>query len=275
LKSDRLVVTPTWRLLIDDGPADGAWNMALDRAVQFARQEGSALPTVRLYEWIRPTVSLGRFQDTGSIDVAFCSAGGIDMVRRHTGGRGVLHDDEVTYSVVAGVDDGIPRGTRASYELLCGGLAAAYHRLGVDACLTSRPRGSRDSAACYLHATHADLSLGVRKLSGSAQVWLQDTVLQHGSFILSRDITREASVFRLTAEERERLDHETVTLDSALGARPSRDEVRAAIAHGFAESLGVILEPGEPSAAEFEMATRLHHEMLVTPFEPRAVGGSR
>jgi lipoate-protein ligase A len=249
--------------------------MALDRAVQLAREEGSALPTLRLYEWIRPTVSLGRFQDPRSIDAACCSAGGIDIVRRHTGGRGVLHDDEVTYSVVASLDDGIPRGTSASYELLCGGLAEAYRRLGVDASLTSRPRGSRDSAACYLHATRADLSLGLRKLSGSAQVWLGDTVLQHGSFTLSRDTSREASVFRLTAEESERLARETVTLDSALAAKPSRDEVRTAIAQGFAETLGVLLEPGELSGTELETATRLSDQMLLAPLEPPECGGSR
>ena len=137
--------------------------MALDRAVQLAHHAGDSPPTLRLYEWTRPTVTLGRFQDAGQIDGEFCSAHGIDVVRRQTGGRGVLHDDEVTYSIVAGVADGIPRGTSGSYATLCGGLAEAYARLGVDAALTARSRGSRDSAACYLHATRADLSLGLQE----------------------------------------------------------------------------------------------------------------
>ena len=181
-------MSAAWRLLIDDGPNEGAWNMALDRAVQLAHEEGEAPPTLRLYEWQRPTVTLGRFQAADSIDREFCSASGIDVVRRPTGGRGVLHADEVTYSIVAGLRDGVPRGTSASYRMLCGGLAEAYRLLGVDAALTARPRGSRSSAACYLHATAADLSLGARKLSGSAQVWFHDSVLQHGSFTISRDI---------------------------------------------------------------------------------------
>jgi len=236
--------------------------MAVDRAIQVARQDGDAPPTLRLYEWARPTVTLGRFQDADSVDADYCSAHGIDLVRRHTGGRGVLHDDEVTYSVIAGVADGIPRGTNASYRMLCGGLAMAYGLLGVDAALTSRPRGSRDSAACYLHTTQADLSMGVRKLSGSAQVWLGSTVLQHGSFTISRDIVREASVFRLTAEERERLSQDTLTLESALGIPPTRTCVRQAVAEGLAEALGLDIVAGKLSAGELEIAARLHSELL-------------
>jgi lipoate-protein ligase A len=249
--------------------------MALDRAVQLARRDGTVPPTLRLYEWVRPTVTLGRFQKVESVDWGFCAANGIDLVRRHTGGRGVLHDDEVTYSVIASLSDGIPRGTQLSYALLCSGLAAAYRRLGVDASLTSRPRGDGGSAACYLHATSADLSLGQRKLSGSAQVWLADTVLQHGSFTITRDIEREASAFRLTAEESARLAVETSTLSAALGADPSRESIRTAVRDGFAESLGIRLEPGEVSDREREIAMRLYEETAAVALGNPADAGSR
>ncbi len=255
---DLRLVTTAWRLLIDEDPGDGAWNMAVDRAVQIAHAQGEAPPTLRLYEWARPTVSaraVPGLRESSTRPSARPPES--TLVRRYTGGRGVLHDDEVTYSVVAGIGDGIPRGTSASYGLLCGGLARAYRLLGVDAALTPRPRGSRDSAACYLHATQADLSLGLRKLSGSAQVWMGSTVLQHGSFTVSRDIAREASVFRLTAEERERLDEETVTLESALGCTPSRRLVRDCVAAGFSEALGLELVPGVLSDAESEIAAQL------------------
>jgi lipoate-protein ligase A len=259
-KRDSSLVTTTWRLLIDDGPAQGAWNMAVDRAIQLAHHAGESPPSLRLYEWARPTVTLGRFQDARSVDAAYCSANEIDIVRRPTGGRGVLHDDEVTYSVVTGVADGVPRGTSASYDMLCGGLSAAYRRLGVDADLTSRARGSRDSAACYLHTTRADLSLGSRKLSGSAQVWQGDTVLQHGSFTISRDVGREASVFRLSAEESARLAVQTMTLQTALGVAPTRNRVREAIIGGFAEKLGLELTCGRLSDSEVETARQLHSQ---------------
>lgn len=228
--------------------------MALDRAVQLAREEGSAPPTLRLYRWERPTVTLGRFQPVDGVDLDACAEMGIDVVRRYTGGRGVLHDDELTYSIVAGVADGVPRGVAASYRHLCGGLAKAYGLLGVEAQLTARARGDRTSPACYLHATAADLSLGAMKLSGSAQVWYGDTVLQHGSFTVSRDVAREARVFRLTADEAAKLAEQTATLEDALEARPTLEEVADAVAGGVAQALGVTFELGTYGARELQIA---------------------
>lgn len=251
-------MTATWRLLIDDGPADGAWNMALDRAVQLAREAGEAPPTLRLYRWMRPTVTLGRFQDVTGVDRTVCADEGIDVVRRYTGGRGVLHDDELTYSIVAGLEDGVPRGTSASYRILCSGLVEAYRALGVEAALTPRPRGDGGSAACYLHATAADLSLGALKLSGSAQVWHGSTVMQHGSFTVSRDVGREARVFRLGADQTSRLAEETATLADVLGRRPSHDELVASVVDGIGRGLAVALEVQPLSASEEARA----HDLL-------------
>jgi lipoyl(octanoyl) transferase len=255
--SDPLVVTAVWRLVVDDGPAEGAYNMALDRAVQLARQAQEVPPTLRLYRWLRPTVTLGRFQSAEGVDRELCAREGIDVVRRFTGGRGVLHDDELTYSIIAGVGDGIPRGTAASYRLLCSALAETYRRLGVDAALTARPRGDGSSAACYLHATPADLSLGLAKLSGSAQVWTADTVLQHGSFTRSRDVEREAAVFCLDERATTRLSAETTTLADALGEAPSLECIATAAVAGVEHALGVRLETGEVTAAERERAEGL------------------
>ena len=258
--SDPLFVTATWRLLIDDGPAEGAWNMALDRAVQLAHAAGEVPPTLRLYSWVRPTVTLGRFQDVTDVDRPFCAEHGIDIVRRFTGGRGVLHDDEITYSMVAGLADGVPKGTAASYRMLCGGLVEAYRLLGVDAALTSRTRGSGSSAACYLHATAADLSLGALKLSGSAQVWSGDSVLQHGSFTISRDSAREAAVFGLAETEAARLAAETATLERSLGYRPSHEIILDAIERGVACGLGVRFVTSPVTSSELSVARGLVKE---------------
>lgn len=238
-----------WRLIVD-GPVEGATNMALDRAVLHAVAAGESRPALRLYRWEVPTVTLGRFQPLEQVDLDACAERGFDVVRRPTGGRGVLHDDELTYSVVAATADGVPRGVAASYRHLSHALAEAYRRLGVAAEITARQRGAKGAGACYLHATQADLSLGAAKLSGSAQVWHGDAVLQHGSFVRSRDVAAEASVFRLDAPAASALDRDTMTFERALGAAPSLERIAEAVAEAFAEVLGVTLEPDRHTAAE-------------------------
>ncbi|MBN1192112.1 MAG: lipoate--protein ligase family protein [Coriobacteriia bacterium] len=239
----------TWRLIMD-GPADGAWNMACDRAILDLHERGESPPTLRLYRWARPTVSLGRFQKLADVDVEVCAERGIGLCRRPTGGRGVLHADEVTYSIVAGVRDGIPRGVGASYRVLCGVLAEAYREMGVPAELTARPRGQRGVGACYLHATQADLSVGVSKLSGSAQMWIKDSCLQHGSFVISRDAPLEAAVFHVGESGEDALVRETCTVSDVLGRRPGGEETVRAVVQGIARGLGVSLEIGCLTEAE-------------------------
>lgn len=246
----------TWRLILD-GPQDGSWNMAVDRAVLSSRANGEAPPTLRLYSWRVPTVTLGRFQPLTDVDVELCRDLGFDVVRRPTGGRGVLHDDEVTYSVVGSIEDGIPRGVSASYRHLCAALAEAYRSLGVPADLTSRSRGERSAGACYLHATPADLSLGAAKLSGSAQVWEKDAMLQHGSFVRSRDAGTEADVFLLGESGRGRLRVETATLEVAPGGAPSTEAIISAIRAAFETALGISLVEGALSGTEIREARRL------------------
>jgi lipoate-protein ligase A len=250
--------------LIIDGPVPGATNMAVDRAVLAARSAGRSAPTLRLYRWEVPTVTLGRFQKLEGVDLQVCERRGFDVVRRPTGGRGVLHDDELTYSVVAGLSDGVPRGVVGSYQHLSSALAEAYRLLGVDAELTRRSRGPGGSAACYLHATQADLSLGAAKLSGSAQVWSGDTVLQHGSFVRTRDAVAESEVFRLDEEGRRSLVATTSTLAEALGSAPSFETIADAVVEAFQRVLGIALEPGDLTRDEREAATASAPEHVVS-----------
>jgi lipoate-protein ligase A len=234
--------------------------MAIDRAVLGARGSGTSAPTLRLYRWEVPTVTLGRFQKLEQVDLDECDRRGFDVVRRPTGGRGVLHDDELTYCVVAHTDDGVPRGVAASYRWLSAALAHAYRTLGVDAELTQRSRGPADSGACYLHATQADLSLGVAKISGSAQVWVGDAVLQHGSFVRTRDVDAESDVFRLGEGGRGALLASTATLADALGRTPAVEEIADAVVGAFTRVLGLDLRPGVLSSEERDAASLLASE---------------
>lgn len=237
-----------WRVIVND-PADGAWNMAVDRSILAAHAAGDAPPTLRLYRFAPATVSLGRFQRADDVDLRYCVEHGVDVCRRPTGGRGVLHDDEVTYSIVAGVRDGVPRGVRDSYRYLSAALACAYQALGVQAALTARDRGVA-GAACYLHATSADLSLGAAKLSGSAQVWERESCLQHGSFVISRDLERESRVFMLDEEASGALGRSTATIAQAIGRRPHDEEIHRAVREAVESVLGAQTVDGALSEAE-------------------------
>jgi lipoate-protein ligase A len=252
-----------WRLIVEDAAEGGAWHMSLDRAIQLERAEGRSPATLRLYRWLRPTVSLGRFQKPESVDMDVCHSEGIEVVRRFTGGRGVLHDDELTYAVIAGIEDGVPAGTMASYRLLCGAVVNAYQRVGIDASLTPRPRGQRASGACYLHATHSDVSVGGRKLSGSAQVWHRDVVLQHGSFVFSRDLERETRVFGLTAQQARELARRTITIGAQAPASV-RQALATAVVEAFEHTVGTAFERGTPTESEMALARTLLPEVDVT-----------
>ncbi len=244
----------TWRLIVETEPGDGAWNMALDRAIQIVRSRNRVPPTLRIYRWRRSTVTIGRFQDAECLDWGACRRFGVEAVRRFTGGRGVLHDDEITYSLIASLADGVPRGVAASYRHFCVALVEAYRRMGVDAALAECSRASARSAACYLSRSEADLSVGALKLSGSAQTWLNGTVLQHGSFTLTRDIPREAAVFGLDSRAQEELAQTTATLQDCVGEIPSEAEICDAIVAGFREGLGVEFAAGASTAEEVTLA---------------------
>lgn len=257
---------PVWRLIVD-GRLPGAMNMAVDSAILASRRTDGCAATLRLYAWEVPTVTVGRFQKLEQVDLEACARRGFDVVRRPTGGRGVLHDDELTYSVIAHVDDGVPRGVAASYRHLSAALAEAYRMLGVGAELTARSRGAADSGACYLHATQADLSLGAAKLSGSAQVWSGDAVLQHGSFVRTRDAAAEAEVFRLGGDGADTLSAATATLGDSPGGPPSVDAISNAAVEAFERVLGVSLVPGPLTADERRtaVATTSGFEVATAP----------
>lgn len=247
-------MTPRWRLLVHEH-VDGAVNMAVDRAIQLCREKGSSPPTLRLYGWARPTVTLGRFQNITDVDTEVCSSRGVDVVRRFTGGRGVLHDDEVTYSVIASTEDGAPRGVSASYRWISSALGDAFRRLEVDAEVTAG-KPSATSSACYLVSTVADLTVQGRKLSGSAQVWNGSTVLQHGSFVLSRDLDRECGVFSLSDSDITALGDGTAVLN-ADGRQVDRSQVCDAVVTAFEEVLDIEIVAGSLSLEECSVVRTL------------------
>ena len=181
-----------WRLL-DTGAHDGAWNMAADVALmERARRTGETV--FRAYAWSRPTLSFGRHESARTrFSAARIAAAGLDTVRRPTGGRALLHDHEVTYSFTAPVDASESLGD--SVRRINGILRRALRRLGADAVEAEAPRTLRpEGAACFAVPAPGELTLGGRKVAGSAQVRHDGALLQHGSILLDDDQGRIASL---------------------------------------------------------------------------------
>ena len=180
---DRRVVV--WRFL-ETAPADGAFNMAVDDALLRSVRAGGP-PTLRLYAWSPPCLSLGRNQPArGEYDAVRLASAGIDLVRRPTGGRAVLHDDELTYAVAAPVQ--LFGSPRRAYRRVNEVLAEALRRLGA---ATTIQGGERSAPAlsttpCFAEPAVGEIVAGGRKVVGSAQVVEGGALLQHGSIPVGR-----------------------------------------------------------------------------------------
>jgi hypothetical protein len=157
--------------------------MAVDEAL--ARSCGGEEGVLRIYRWSRPTLSFGRNQVAlGRYDPEAFDPLGADVVRRPTGGREVLHDRELTYSIVMPLAG--PGSMRRSYRLVNQALLGAIRSLGVQGRMAER-RGrtpSPDAGACFREPAEDEIEVAGRKLVGSAQARIDDTLLQHGSLLI-------------------------------------------------------------------------------------------
>jgi lipoate-protein ligase A len=253
----------TWRL-IAHGEAPGALNMAIDEAMLIALAEGIFPPTLRFYGWAPPCLSLGRSQLLADADLPACRAAGVDLVRRPTGGRAILHTDELTYSVTLLASD--PRaagGVVESYRRLSEGLLAGLCRLGVEAVQAhgQRKPTSELTAICFDTPSDYEITAGGRKLVGSAQWRSRGRVLQHGTLPLYGDLTRVVSYLSMPDGEREiqrsTLAARALTLEDALGHTLPFAQVAHALAGGFAQALNLTLVPGELTDYECALADDL------------------
>ena len=172
-----------------------------------------------------------------------------------------MHDDELTYAVVAGRRDGIPRSVSGSYRLLCSGLERAYARLGIEARLSRGRSAFPATSACYLSTTQADLTADGAKLAGSAQVWSADICLQHGSLVRTRDVDAESRALGLTGAAATALARGTTSMADVLGRTPSFEEIAEAVVAGMGEAIGVVFERETFSARELRRASELQEDV--------------
>lgn len=255
----------TWRL-IDTGVSDGAVNMAVDEAIMRSVAEGRSPPTLRFYGWAPPCVSVGYSQSVRKeIDLDRCRERGYTWVRRPTGGRAILHVDELTYSVVAPQGDARVAGDIiTSYRRLSMGLVEGLRTLHggvVQADRMETDGGLEKSAACFDVPSHYEVTAYGRKLVGSAQVRRNGVVLQHGALPLEGDVSRLVDVLALPEPDRValrgKLLERAIALDEVVGRVVPFAEAVEALTRGFGRALNLEFTSGELSQFEREVAEGL------------------
>lgn len=263
-----------WRFL-NTGHQSPGMNMALDEAILLACEAGMSPPTLRVYGWQPPALSLGYAQSVPKeVNTAACRRYGIDIVRRPTGGRAVLHDDEVTYSVVMPItaQGGTHQTLTEHYHLIGLALAEAFTHLGLAVRLARPPRSVKErqapSPACFAALSRYELSVSGKKLVGSAQKRGQHALLQHGSIPLSLDRQRLFQCLRVPPEQHDALVQEAyatmIAVSEAAIAPIALHDIHAALRHGFAITLATPVIEGEVQPGEWQMARELYTSKYAT-----------
>lgn len=260
-------MTSPWRLIWSDH-LTAAQNMAVDEAILEQVAARLAPPTLRIYGWRPPGVSLGYFQrlDDG-VNVEAIHRRGYGLVRRPTGGRAIIHHHEVTYSVCIRTDD-LHSGDSVlkSYRELSTGIAAGLCALGVPAQMPRKPvedrvKGHELPAVCFAKTGGGDMVVDGRKIVGSAQVRRDGTILQHGSIPIRIDLEEHLEVLPgkgdLGTVAPDALRRAAVGVADAMGRDVSFEELGLAVVEGFRLRFGIEIPRCELSGPEQERAQEL------------------
>ena len=259
-----------WRF-IDSGECSPSFNMALDEALLEWHSEGKIPPTIRFYGWNPATLSIGYFQKVDrEINMDSVKNHGLGFVRRPTGGRGVLHEHELTYSVIVSENHPkMPKTVTEAYRVISEGVLKGFHYLGLEAYFAV-PKSEDEkeslknprSAVCFDAPSWYELVVEGRKVAGSAQTRQQGVILQHGSILLDLDEDKLFSLFQYPSERvkgrmQKAFKNKAVAINDISPRRITLSEAKEAFRKGFIEGLNIELEPYELTAKELEVVNKL------------------
>ena len=223
--------------------------MAVDESILEHIHRGESQPTLRLYSWNPPCLSLGHAQSFADVDMERVKANGWEVVRRVTGGRAILHTDELTYSVTGSAEEPVlAGGILESYNRLAQALMFAVRELGLPVEMkeheSDQPATKNLNPVCFEVPSTYEITVNGKKLIGSAQARKKEGVLQHGSLPLTGDLTRicQALVFKDEAAREvaaQRLLTRATTVQSVIGVETDWETAAQAFVHGFEAQLGI------------------------------------
>jgi lipoate-protein ligase A len=241
-----------WNLIVEKSPLPGPLNMAVDEFLFFSL--GPEPQThVRFYQWERPTVSLGYSQVAEKvIDLDSCRRQGIDVVRRTTGGKLVLHHQEVTYSICSSDVEVFSSTLTESYRLISCALISGLKEMGLSARLAG-PAPSfygQGNLPCFSYPARDEIEINGKKIIGSAQKRVGPKFLQHGSILLEN----EEELLRQVLAPSEKIGQlKMVSLSEALGRTVSFDWAVERLIRGIASFFRITFKPKILTPEELEV----------------------
>ncbi|MFQ5921823.1 MAG: biotin/lipoate A/B protein ligase family protein [Anaerolineales bacterium] len=261
------------RLGILSESASGAMNMALDEAILEAVLKHGAPPTLRFYAWDPACLSLGYAQPVNDTDRAALEREGWDLVRRPTGGKAILHTDEITYSISAPIDHTFfANGMLPSYKRISLALIAGLERMGMmpELHITDPPVPSNGNPVCFHNPSAFEITVEGKKLVGSAQLRRAGGVLQHGSVPLQGELGRICLALRYANEDdRERAMGEVglhaITVERVLGGPITWEEAARHLTAGFEDTFQLRFSHQEPSLPEIRRSHEILEERYLHP----------
>ncbi|SIS47068.1 lipoate--protein ligase family protein [Salimicrobium flavidum] len=236
-------------------------NMALDEALMKWHREQKIPPVLRFYTWQPAGLSLGQFQKTkGRINTDGASRHRAEIVRRPTGGRAVLHDEELTYSIIVSeAHPMIPATVKDAYLILSKGLLNGFRNLGIetDYAIPEYGRTDNQSSVCFEEPSWYELTVNDKKIAGSAQVRQGGVLLQHGSIPIQTDEEKLFDMFLYPNEQvkkrsQQSFKNKAASIADITGEHPGLTQVRDAFLEGFHEGIGVNFESCSLSPHEWE-----------------------
>ncbi|UII54821.1 lipoate--protein ligase family protein [Cytobacillus spongiae] len=267
-----------WRF-IDSGNCSPSFNMALDEALLDWNSQGKIPPVIRFYGWDPATLSIGYFQKVEKeINMEAVQEHGLGFVRRPTGGRGVLHEHELTYSVIVSEEHpDMPNTVTEAYRVISEGILKGFHHLGLEAYFavprTDEERSSLKnprSAVCFDAPSWYELVVEGRKVAGSAQTRQKGVILQHGSILLDLDEDKLFSLFKYPNDRvKERMQkafkNKAVAINEISPRTITLNEAKEAFKKGFEEGLNIKLEPYELTPDEISIVEQLAKDRYENP----------
>ncbi len=259
---------------INSGRCSPSFNMALDEKLMIWQKEKNFLPTLRFYQWNIPTLSIGYFQRVHrDIDLQKVKERNIGFVRRQTGGRGVLHDNELTYSVIVPENyPQMPLSTVEAYRIISKGILEGFRELGLEANFAiPETKEEKESlkhphtAVCFDTPSWYEIVVEGRKIAGSAQVRKDGMLLQHGSIPLTIDVDLLYDLFLFSSEKlKERMKQGFVKKATAIsefvGDTMTVADLISPFSTGFEKGLDIELIPYEPTGEEEKEILHLARE---------------